>query len=414
METSTSVLLLAFLVLSVGVLVFLFNKKYWPFNGDSLVQGTSKKPQVQGCGVVTSSNQHVDPAGPGFTQLIEKLSKINPRGLVPLWNWDVSLGNKGLSSATADKLLFLPNKQCGGTFDPADDYPVAKTTENGIKIGELALGANEPDMDGYCMNGPNGTMPCSGTLFAQSSPLCSYCKALNPQCSGKSCIYEVTGCGMWPMDDCGDKNPTPWHCFGPQSDSTRCTDECKKKKVEQFKNFYIGLQQKGYSQASTPLLARNFEFVDELLEQAGCENASSEAGAKRLSLGCPTHLAFHHYAEGCPNAANLSDALKAFRTKIQVAKKTKAKFHLDNLILNELGVLKKKGEDSCATEDIATFLTECFKIVKEEGVFDQVTWFDQNKAGGTFDLSLVKGDQLSTLGQAYVAACQDWLTSART
>merc|ERR1712107_259498 len=43
-----------------------------------------------------------------------------------------------------------------------------------------------------------------------------------------------------------------------------------------------------------------------------------------------------------------------------------------------------------------------------KGVVSQMTWFNQNGVGGTFDLRLIKDGKLSALGEKYKTVCQTW------
>merc|ERR1712190_79305 len=157
--------------------------------------------------------------------------------------------------------------------------------------------------------------------------------------------------------------------------------------------------------ATTPIMASDLTFTDEMLAGAGCDHADVKAlkGVDRLKRGCPTHSAFHFYSTGCPTDPEA--AVAGFVQHLNDAKALNEKYALQGTIVSELGSLK--GPDAACTDDqIAAMIGSLFAHLKSTpGVVSQMVWFNEDQTGGTFDLRLVKNGQLSKLGEAYKTAC---------
>jgi len=182
-----------------------------------------------------------------------------------------------------------------------------------------------------------------------------------------------------------------------------------------FSQFYVEMAYKGYTYATTPIVASDLTFTDEMLAGVGCDKADVKAlkGADRLKRGCPTHSAFHFYSTGCPT--NPETAVAGFVQHLNDAKALNEKYGLQGTIVNELGSLM--GSDAghadsnaaCTDDQIATMIGTLFSHLKTTpGVVSQMVWFNEDQTGGTFDLRLVKNGQLSKLGEAYKTACTSW------
>merc|ERR1719291_1353105 len=89
------------------------------------------------------------------------------------------------------------------------------------------------------------------------------CKCLSWSPSG-GCVYDVTGCGMWPVSDSGCTSaPFPYQCFGKAANSSLCSAECKQASAFTFRDFYKGMATRGYTGATAPIVAVDLTFVDE-------------------------------------------------------------------------------------------------------------------------------------------------------
>jgi len=377
----------------------------------------SKDP-FWGCGLVGKS---IDPTANVWSGLINDLSRTSDIGKVSTWNWDVAPQK---DDHLNDKFLFFPNAQCGGTSaDSASTYTAyvqGKQFGGGAFLANMALGGNEPDQIGYCQDytspGPHSVTDCDGRMMAAGK--CTgnnECKCLNwnPE---TQCTYDVTGCGMWPLNaqSCPTNPATfPFDCVG-QHKSQACPPACKQGMVDSFKKFYQTLAEKGYEYASTPIVASDVSFNRDLLEAAGCSSVQ-EKGLDRLRKGCPTHSAFHFYSSGCPDLNNPDASISDFKNKVSLSKQLNSDFHLQGTIVNELGSLQVSGSpDTCPDENISGMMKDLFAHLKSpegSGVVSQMVWFNQDQIGGTYDLTLVRGGELSLLGKTYSSACQDWAKS---
>jgi len=298
------------------------------------------------------------------------------------------------------------------------------TLPNGVATATMALGGNEPDQVGFCQN-----------YTHSDHEECNGFKMRDGQCTGKAecrctnwsaehgCLYEVTGAGMWPIATAPEfgctGQPFPFWCFGKgkklcgaNEDSKHCcSTNCRAGMQSAFKNFYMGMADKGYTYATTPIAASDLTFVQEMMEAQGCasDEMKKSKGQERLKQGCPTHSAFHFYSVGCPKDPD-SVVKGLFDARVHLAKKINAKFGLEGTIVNELGSLKNTDTD-CKDEEIALMMSKMFEFLQSEegrGVVSQMVWFNEDQTGGTFDLRLVKDGKLSMLGETYKTACTNW------
>jgi len=373
-----------------------------------------------GCGLL---GKDIQPSDPVWKALIMDLQKTSQFKKVATWNWDVqSHSDEHLSS----DFLFFPNEQCAGTSSGGGSAYLDQDTvlPSGATIATLALGGNEPDQVGYCQNYTHSStsgMPCDGFKMREgqcTGALECYCQ-WDPKAG--ICRYDVTGCGMWAtgttnVNCTGD--PFPFWCFGngqkdcsPGQDPSQCCSKpCHAGMLTAFSQFYVEMAYKGYSYASTPIVASDLTFTHQLLEEAGCGTDTVKAltGQERLKRGCPTHSAFHFYSTGCPTDPESS--VQGFRDKVSTAKILNTKYALEGTIVNELGSLT--GTDTQCTDDlIAAMMGKLFEHLKSEsgmGVVSQMVWFNEEQTGGTFDLRLIKDGKLSKLGAAYKTACTSW------
>merc|ERR1712048_206763 len=112
-----------------------------------------------------------------------------------------------------------------------------------------------------------------------------------------------------------------------------------------FSQFFVDMAYKGYTYATTPIVAGDLTFTDEMLAGAGCDHADVKSlkGADRLKRGCPTHSAFHFYTTGCP--ADPESAVTTFADRVTQAKAMNTKYGLAGTIVNELGSLMGKDKE---------------------------------------------------------------------
>merc|ERR1719265_1777976 len=138
-----------------------------------------------------------------------------------------------------------------------------------------------------------------------------------------------------------------------------------------FSQFFKAMAIKGYTYATTPIVANDLTFVKQLMDEAGCgtEDVKKLKGQARLKAGCPTHSAFHFYSIGCPK--DPESAAQGFRTKVTMAKDLNTEYALEGTIVNELGALK--GSDTqCTDDEIAAMINKLFDYLKaNQGVVSQ-------------------------------------------
>jgi len=372
-----------------------------------------------GCGLLGDS---VDVTEPAWRDYAANLKAANRTGMIPTWNWAVDTLAQGVGKLDAS-FRFYPNAQCGAvSAGTAISYPPpGKTLGSGAVVADLALGANEPDQAGYCQvyTKPAPLTSCDSFGMRKATPACQNCAPMGEGPQGA--IYDVTGCGMWPVGspECQavpeKDRPFPFQCAGAGAKACEdapgedcCLPTCKASMVENFKQFYQGLADAGYTYASTPLVAGDISFSGDLLEAAGCAGLDASTAPKdRLRAGCPTHSAFHFYSTGCPTSPA---AIENFQQKVQHSKALNKKYGLEGTIVNELGSLR--GDDTaCSTADIASMVGDLFSYLQSEegqGVVKQMVWFNQDSVGGTFDLRLIKDGEKTAIGEAYLEGCAAW------
>lgn len=374
-----------------------------------------------GCGLLGKT---IRPSDPVWKALIADLQKTSSFQKVATWNWDIQPQSDDLLNSD---FMFFPNVQCAGTSADAGDAYLSQTTKlpGGIGMASLALGGNEPDQVGYCQNYTDPDtqgMPCNG--FMMRNGTCTgtsqcFCK-WDPTTS--QCQYDVTGCGMWPV---GNPNctgqPFPFWCFGKAKKTCRsgedpaqcCSTTCHNSMLSAFSDFFVDMAYKGYTYATTPIVASDLSFIQQLMDEAGCGSDAVKGlkGQERLKRGCPTHSAFHFYTSGCPTDPD--KAIQGFVSKVNMTKHLNTQFALEGAIVNEIGALR--GNDThCTDDEVAAMMSRLFDYLKTPdgtGVVSQMMWFNEDDTGGTFDLRLIKDGTLSKLGETYTAACKSWAES---
>lgn len=424
-----SLAILVFLLALFAVSGFLI----WYFffrNSDGAVVASPTSAPFWGCGLV---GKDVDPTdGVWKRDIIDPLRASNRGNPIPVWNW---AAYPQADDKYSEDFLFFPNMQCAGTNKIQSDSFFEPTTREGWQFAPLALGGNEPDQMGFCQQyKPDKPVhkitDCNSYNMRSGDGACSDCDCLSM--GGGGCVYNVTGCGMWPQqgDSCATTSPFPFECFGAQkcledkacpvppgvspADARVCTSMCQDSMKDAFKDFYRQMAAKGYGYASTPIVASDLTFLQELLERAKCDAVDVKrlSGVEKLKQGCPTHSAFHFYSTGCPTDPDA--AIEGFKEKVRAAKAINDQFGLEGTIVNELGSLKTKNDEACKLQTIATMMEHLFSFLETDeakGVVKQMVWFNQDSVGGTFDLRLVSDGKITSLGTAYLNACKGWASS---
>lgn len=198
------------------------------------------------------------------------------------------------------------------------------------------------------------------------------------------------------------------------------------------------VHKKGYKLLSTPLVAGDMDWLESFVD-AAC------ATCKDVSCGCPTHVAWHFYATDCrPSELGGYDD---FDNKLERTAQLMMKYpHLKGAIVNEVGMLncvfdddgmcivngpnqkypaKNYPDHKCPHEGelpngMGSFLETLVEKASQKRTSDGravvkgISWFNQDQAGGTYDLRLLNDDgSINSLGQSYMAACQKWSESMK-
>jgi len=188
---------------------------------------------------------------------------------------------------------------------------------------------------------------------------------------------------------------------------------------------------------STPLIAGNMDWLDSFVATA-CSSCSSPV------CGCPTHVAWHFYANDCRPKS--TGGYKTFQDRLDRTVALMEKYpHLQGAIINEVGMLncnmdslssgcipndpsqmypaEKQPNHACPATDelpngLGTFIEELMKMVIKARTKDgraavaSFSWFNENMSGGTYNLRLFDDDgKVNAVGDAYIKACQSWGSS---
>ena len=291
-------------------------------------------------------------------------------------------------------------------------------------MGNLALGANEPDMKGQCLVGDSfgcDSFQFRDGTFSSGGCKCSLVSGVGED-NGNS--YNVSGCGMWPVA-CRDGisppqlTPFPFQCFGAnkkiqeEPSATSCPPQCQQALEDDFNTFYSKLAASGFEYGSTPIIATDLEFLEDILGTTQCAGSPEKQGKDRLQMGCPTHSAFHFYSTGCKG--DPETLIDDFKHKVRKCKEINKKYNLVGTIVNEIGVLKDSKDATCSSEEIAVVMKAIFEYLMTEegrGVVTEMIWFNQSPVGGTFDLRLIADGKITAAGAQYLQSCAQWAHGA--
>jgi len=197
------------------------------------------------------------------------------------------------------------------------------------EMGTIFLGANEPDMTGSCMGNMMGkcTAPCTpAEVSAGNCPVGHRTGSpSSPNSAGHCDCWTddvATSSGFWSVEGCEAWQPLP-KLFQDSG--------CVAKVISMWKQTAATVAKKGYKYLSTPLVAWNMDWLKSFI-QAACNGCSSP------SCGCPTHVAWHFYANDC-RPIELG-GYKDFQSKLDRTVELMEEFpFLQGAIVNEVGML---------------------------------------------------------------------------
>lgn len=413
------------------------HRKSTPLN---VLQVNSSHDPVWGCGLVG--------ALPGITQdgqvapetqrLIDGIKGSSTFNKATFWNWGLAPQTTGGATEHLSKdFLFMPEewgigpvsekylRQAGeSNFLDSNGNPTQAT------MAPLLLGMNEPDIYGSCMGNMFGRCgkPCSeaNARAGNCPPAYLYGGEGQPNSEGECNCWQysyATGVGFWGAAGCAADQPLPrlWEDAG-------CVDSI----MSRWKQSAAIATRKGYKFLSTPLVAVDIDYARKFIEAACTE-------CHDASCGCPVYVGFHFYAFDCqPEALGAYDT---FRKRLSdVAKIMEDYDFVKGAIINEVGMLNcgsspdkpicvpdsgkypasKGPEHGCPANDelpngLATFMDKLFDIMMAaktkdgRSVVKAFSWFNENGAGGTYNLELFHKDgRLNDLGEAYINGCSRW------
>jgi len=203
------------------------------------------------------------------------------------------------------------------------------------------------------------------------------------------------------------------------------------KVVDMWKHTASIAWKKGYKYLTTPLVAVDIGYARKFIENACTE-------CQDASCGCPVYIGFHFYAFDCqPEATGAYDTFK--QRLAAVAKVMEDYPFVKGAIINEVGMLNCASDpdkpicvpnngdfpaingpnNGCPANDelpngLASFMDQLFDIMLAAKTADgrQVvkgfSWFNENMAGGTYNLELFDNGKVNELGEAYIRGCSKW------
>lgn len=377
-------------------------------------------------------------------RMIDGVKSSSSYNKVNYWNWGLApQADDGKMEYLSEDFIFMPEQWGVGVVHDADLQPAGqvgiKDAAGGFSKATMAtilMGANEPDQTGSCMGNMMGQCirACTDDEIQAGACPVAHLKGepaeANPighcDCWSDS---HATGSGFWSVGGCIDPQPLPnlW-------EDKICTREV----MNAWKVTSAIAVKKGYQYLSTPLIAANMDWLESFVQTA-CDGCSD------VSCGCPTHIAWHFYANDCrpEELGGYAD----FQNKLDKSKAIMEKFpHIKGAIINEIGMLNcvmnadngfacvpnsadqkfpanQQPGNTCPSTDelpngMGTFLERLLEMVANAKTSDgrrvvkSVAWFNENQSGGTYDLRLLDDDgTVNHVGESYMKGCQAWANS---
>jgi len=381
---------------------------------------------------------------PAMQTMIDALKSTNKySGKVTYWDWNYApqIGDDGSPENLTQDFLFMPENW--GVQAVTDEYVRPANAQGFLdslgrhcpaQMADIFLGANEPDIIGSCMGDMMGI--CTGPCPPGEMGDCPVGHAKAPQGSGHAnpnghcdCWSDdhATGAGFWTVPNISQYQPLPTCWTNP---------ECVSVVMSAWKQSAAIVAAKGYKYLSTPLIAVDMDWMQSFVKEA-CNGCSD------MSCGCPTHLAWHFYANDCqPETGGYAH----FQSKLDATVALMNQFpHLMGAIINEVGMLncamdtpsavcKPNGPDqkypaqdqpnhTCPPtpsmpKGLASYLEKLMDMVAAAKAADgrravvSFTWFNENMNGGTYNQQLFDDDgSINQIGESYMASCKQWAAS---
>jgi len=398
---------------------------------------------VWGCGLV-GHLPGVSPTGeasPETQRLIDGIKKSSSFNKAWYWNWNLApSGESEREQHLTKDFLFMP-EQWGvapvkeALLRPAGEahFPDSNGVPSPASMADIFLGYNEPDIRGSCMGDLFGecVQPCDKEAIEKNDCPAARLHPVKggyPNSANKKgqcdCwkFSQATGAGFWPVEGCSVAQPLP-----TLFEDGTCVDVV----MAHWRDTARVAMSKGYKYLTTPLVATSIDYARQFLTKA-C------ATCQDISCGCPVYVAFHFYAYDCQ-----PEKLKGYATfkkRLNATAKIMEEFpFVKGAIINEVGMLNcgdpsspvcvpdsgqypasEQDDGGCPATDelpkgIPSFLDRLFdhviaaKTSDGRPVVKAFAWFNENGAGGTYDLRLFDEDgQVSNIGEAYMKSCARW------
>jgi len=375
---------------------------------------------------------------PETQRLIDGIKGSSSFNKATFWNWNLApQTTDGTAEHLSSDFLFMPEVWGIGPVSEQNLRTAGEANfldSNGQRtpatMAPILLGMNEPDIYGSCM----------GNLFGKCNKPCSDQNVWNDDCptaflggntgeanaDGECNCWQfsyATGAGFWPVQGCVAKQPLPtlWE-----------DDGCVDRIMAAWRQTAAIATRKGYQFLSTPLVAVDIDYAKKFIERACTE-------CHDASCGCPVYVGFHFYAFDCqPEATGGYDI---FRQRLAAVTDVMETYpFVKGAIVNEVGMLNCASDPDkpiCVPNNgdfpaisqphrgcpsnaelpngLASFMDRLFDIMLAAKTSDGrpvvkgFSWFNQDAAGGTYNLDLFDNDgSLNSLGEAYIRGCSRW------
>jgi len=376
-------------------------------------------------------------------RLIDGIRHSSTFGKVSYWNWNLApMTTQNFTQVLSADFLFMPEQWGATAPDASYVRPAGKAgflDSDGVvspsTMADVFLGTNEPDIAGSCMGNMFGECQMSCDQESIDRGDCPIARLDGPQLHANAkgqcnCwqFAQATGAGFWPLK----------HCAGPQPLPNMWSDpECVEVVMSDWQETARIARSKGYKYLTTPLIAAHMDYAKNFLEKA-CQNCTD------ISCGCPVYVAFHFYAYDC-QPETLGGYTNFQKRLDAVAEIMEQHPFVKGAIINEVGMLNCDGgndnpicvpnsgeypaanetDHRCpATEELpkglATYLEKLFDMIiaakTKDGrpVVKGFSWFNENMAGGTYDLRLFDEDgSINPVGEAYIDGCARWANAQK-
>jgi len=383
-------------------------------------------------------------ATPTMQKFIDALKSTNSySGKVSYWNWNYApmVDGGGKTEYLTKDFVFMPEEW--GVMGANEKY-VRQANSVGFldnqgqpspaQMADIFLGSNEPDIYGSCMGDMMGacTGPCTDAE-AGDCPIAHFQGETpgKPSSTGHCNCYSdahATGVGFWTVPGVSKYQPLPTCWSNP---------ECVSVVMGEWKKSAAMLVTKGYKYLTAPLVAVSMDWMRSFVKEA-CKECTD------MSCGCPTHVAWHFYANDCQPEKGGYDS---FQHKLDKTVELMNEFpHLKGAIVNEVGMLNcamntpdaicvpngpdmkypamNQTDHACPVTEslpkgLGSFIEHLLEQVGAAKAQDgrravvSFTWFNENMDGGTYNLRLFNDDgSLNLAGESYISACQKWAAGA--